>query len=70
MARPVNRIPVPAAGARSEVRRLIIALAAAAAASSAAAVAASLRLAVPVVLVGRATPVAGHSQRLIGGTPG
>ena len=67
MARPVNRIPVPAAGARSEVRRLIIALAAAAAVV---AVAASLRLAVPVVLVGRATPVAGHSQRLIGGTPG
>jgi hypothetical protein len=67
MARPVNRIPVPIAGARSEVRRLIIALAAVAAA--AVAVAASLRLALPVVLVGGATPVGGHSQRLIGGTP-
>ena len=67
MARPVNRIPVPVAGARSEVRRRIIALAAMAAM---AAVAASLRLALPVVLVESATPVAGHSQRLIGGTPG
>jgi hypothetical protein len=68
MARPVNRIPVPAAGARSEVCRLIIALAATAATAAVVAVA-SPRLALPVVLVGRATPVAGHSQRLIGGTP-
>lgn len=55
MARPVIRIPVPVAGARSEVRSLIVALAAAA----------SLLLALPVVLVGSARPVAGHSQLLI-----
>lgn len=59
MARPVIRIPVPVGGPRSEVRSLIVALAAAA----------SLLLALAVVLVGSARPVAGHSQLLIGGTP-
>jgi methionine-rich copper-binding protein CopC len=55
MARPVNRISVPVAGARAEASRLIVALAAAA----------GLLLALPVALVGSATPVAGHSQLVI-----
>ena len=61
MARPVNRSPIAVAGGRTEarrltgVRRLIVALAAAA----------GIAIALPVILVGSATTVAGHSQLVI-----
>lgn len=55
MAGPVNRIPAPVTGAPRRFRCLAIALAAGA----------GLVLALPVVLVGSATPAAGHSELIL-----